>query len=140
MQLEVEFPTLSELEQFWSLIPPGLHKAWSQRLERVIIDGSPTWEIYRTVDAFVDGGEEEEERPATSSQPVLPSKSVGKLTVASSDDVEKYGASRDPPSTAKTTQSGLSVVSTADEAEEILDWKGDPMKINPGDKLPFKFL
>jgi hypothetical protein len=25
-------------------------------------------------------------------------------------------------------------------AELLLDWKGEPMKINPGDKLPFKFL
>jgi hypothetical protein len=27
-----------------------------------------------------------------------------------------------------------------DDAEVILDWKGEPMKINPKDKLPFRFL
>lgn len=27
-----------------------------------------------------------------------------------------------------------------DTAGLPLDWKGDPMHINPGDKLPFKFL
>jgi hypothetical protein len=25
-------------------------------------------------------------------------------------------------------------------SEVVLDWKGEPMTINPGDKLPFKFL
>ena len=39
------------------------------------------------------------------------------------------------------------IESTADASEDgsteddnvILDWKGDPMQINPGDRLPFNF-
>lgn len=50
------------------------------------------------------------------------------------------GAAPALPSTAQQTASGLSVVSGEEEAQEVLDWKGEPMKINPGDKLPFKFL
>ena len=32
-QLEVEFESLAELEQFWAAIPPELHRAWSQRAQ-----------------------------------------------------------------------------------------------------------
>lgn len=32
-QLEVEFGTIAELEQFWANIPPQDHKAWSQRAQ-----------------------------------------------------------------------------------------------------------
>lgn len=35
---------------------------------------------------------------------------------------------------------GLQLVEDGAAAEVILDWKGEPMKISPGDKLPFKFL
>lgn len=32
------------------------------------------------------------------------------------------------------------VLEEADKGGEVvLDWKGDPMTINPGDKFPFKF-
>lgn len=31
-------------------------------------------------------------------------------------------------------------LSDSDVEEVVLDWKGEPMKISPGDKLPFKFL
>jgi|LauGreSuBDMM15SN_2_FD.fasta_scaffold1206659_1 hypothetical protein len=36
--------------------------------------------------------------------------------------------------------SGLTLIEDGASAEVILDWKGDPMHISPGDKLPFKFL
>jgi hypothetical protein len=34
----------------------------------------------------------------------------------------------------------LELIQSSEEAEVVLDWKGDPMRISPGDKLPFKFL
>ena len=43
-----------------------------------------------------------------------------------------------PPS--EELPSGLTIIDDAASAEVVLDWKGDPMKINPKDKLPFKFL
>ncbi len=33
MQLEVEFESLAELEQFWAAVPPDAHRAWSQRAQ-----------------------------------------------------------------------------------------------------------
>jgi hypothetical protein len=205
LQLEVEFETLAELEQFWAAIPPKLHKPWSQRMQarnrrrrrrqplqqqqpqpalgwssvaparrglawherrpppvppifspgpaggarrcraarltlppslphlpqHLVVHGSPTWELYRTVPAF--GPQSPGASVAASRARAPPA-----LVVASDDDVGKYGGPPAPPSTAQTTSSGLSVVSGADEAAQVLDWKGDPMTINPGDKMPFR--
>lgn len=33
MELELEFNTLSDLEEFWGTIPAQAHKAWSERLQ-----------------------------------------------------------------------------------------------------------
>ena len=33
IQMEVDFETLSGLEDFWSSIPATEHKAWSQRMQ-----------------------------------------------------------------------------------------------------------
>lgn len=41
LQLEVAFDGMVELDAFWSAIPPERHRAWSQRAQHVIIDGSP---------------------------------------------------------------------------------------------------
>lgn len=50
VELEIEFDSLSDLEMFWATIPVAQHKAWSQRVKNLIIDGSPTWQVYRTVE------------------------------------------------------------------------------------------
>ncbi len=133
LELEVTFDTLSELEQFWASIPPDAHRAWSQRLQGMVVHGSPQWEIYRTVEAFPGGEAPEGAVTAIGA-------GVG-LVFASGEEVGRFGESGEPslPSARQETASGLAVVGSVEEAEEILDWKGDPMKINPGDKLPFKF-
>lgn len=41
------------------------------------------------------------------------------------------------PDSVETLNSGVLSVNSEEDAKVILDWKGDPMKINPGDKLPF---
>jgi hypothetical protein len=66
----------------------------------------------------------------------------GLLQVPSEEDVGRYAepAAEPLPATRQQTASGLSVVSGEEEAQVVLDWKGDPMRISPGDKLPFKFL
>jgi hypothetical protein len=134
LELEVEFETLSELETFWSSIPPTKHRAWGQKLQTIVIDGSPEWQVYRTVDAF--------DTITTSSTGSL---GVGEkqgvvLERPSSEDMDKYGGENNNfMSTGETTDSGLSIVTDEDDIETVLDWKGDPMKINKGDKLPFRF-
>lgn len=57
-QLEVTFPSLSEWEHFLANIPAKEHKAWSQRVQGMIVGGSPRWELYRAVPAFADGQEQ----------------------------------------------------------------------------------
>jgi hypothetical protein len=85
--------------------------------------------VYRTVEPFPGGG----------SPAAAPASSAG-LLMPSLEEVERFTAGVEPslPSTSRATGSGLAVAD-ADEAEVILDWKGDPMKINPGDKMPFSF-
>jgi hypothetical protein len=147
LELEVTFDSLAEVEQFWASIPPDLHKVWAQKIKNTIVDGSPQWEIYRTVETFpltedslpLAGGIINTKKSNKSS--VQAPVGGGGLVMASEDDLDKYGAGTEPfiPSASEETASGLSVVRSEEEAEEILDWKGDPMKINPGDRLPFKF-
>ena len=33
LQLEVDFASVAEVEQFWAAIPAQLHRAWSQRMQ-----------------------------------------------------------------------------------------------------------
>ncbi len=39
--------SLSELEQFRGAIPADLHRAWSQRAQHYIVDGSPIWQVHK---------------------------------------------------------------------------------------------
>ncbi len=59
------FSSLSEWEHFLGSIPAKEHKAWSQRVQGMIVGGSPRWELYRAVPAFADGQEH-----ATAAAPV----------------------------------------------------------------------
>ena len=122
LELQVEFGSLEELERFWGTIPVDGHTAWSSKVAKVMIDGSPKWEVYRTIDVFYPGG----------------------LQMASSEDVDVYGkvakSERDIAELGTTTSSsGVSVVNNPEDVKTVLDWKGDPMEILPGDKIPFRF-
>lgn len=135
LELEVSFGTLAELEHFWASIPAEQHQQWSKEMQKLIVHGSPVWEIYRTVDAFpadiIDGQQRKLLERADDPK---------SLVFASEQEITSLGMSLNQPevpSTSKTTQSGLSIVQSEEEADAILDWKGEPMKINPGDKLPF---
>jgi hypothetical protein len=48
------------------------------------------------------------------------------------------GAAGSSSSSSSSGSGSGSALSSGDAP--LLDWKGDPMTINPGDKLPFKFL
>jgi hypothetical protein len=53
----VGFESLEALERFWTSIPVEEHeKGWSAKIGEVTIDGSPTWDIYRSVGRFARGG------------------------------------------------------------------------------------
>jgi hypothetical protein len=49
MQMEVMFGSMSEWEDFLSSIPFQEHKAWTQRIQSMVVDGSPKWEVHRSV-------------------------------------------------------------------------------------------
>ncbi|KAI3430519.1 hypothetical protein D9Q98_005112 [Chlorella vulgaris] len=142
LELEVSFDSLAALEQFWSSIPAQEHVAWGKRMQQHIVHGSPQWHVYRCLPAFpaADPGA----AAAAAAGTVGSSSSSSLLQMPSEAELLKYadraGLPPAAPSTQQQTASGLSVVSGDDETQEVLDWKGDPMKINPGDKLPFKFF
>ncbi|KAK9905779.1 hypothetical protein WJX75_006109 [Coccomyxa subellipsoidea] len=145
--MEVDFDTLAELEAFWSSIPQQDHKAWSERARNLIIDGSPQWEVYRTVPVDTGGA------AGTSALQSEPS-STGRANAAASAEISaataggfilntKTFAFEEEPGTAAGAanegrpEEGGSQSQGEDGKRVILDWKGDPMTINPGDKLPF---
>ena len=61
---------MAELETFWTRIPVAEHKAWSQRAQHYLIDGSPVWHIFRACPALA------EDAAASSSQTDLPTDQV----------------------------------------------------------------
>ncbi|GIL44656.1 hypothetical protein Vafri_2174 [Volvox africanus] len=156
LELEVTFSSLSEWEHFLTAIPAKEHRAWSQRVQGMIVGGSPRWELFRAVPAFPDGQEQAAaaaaapaSRPllalpsvtppaprAADTLPVIASikgvPTVSTLSAATSDDAANVGNS--------SSSNELSIIDNQQDAEVVLDWKGEPMKVNPGDKLPFKFL
>eukprot|EP00890_Picochlorum_soloecismus_P005463 jgi/Picsp_1/5918/NSC_03275-R1_hypothetical protein COCSUDRAFT_53450 [Coccomyxa subellipsoidea C-169] len=132
LELEVEFETLTDLETFWGSIPSDLHKAWSGKMADKIVNGSPKWEVFRTIEPFANKGPTQ-----TQSEPAL---IVDEL---SAEEIKEYGESLDRDDLSNVgevrSSSGLSIVEDQDDVQVVLDWKGEPMKINPNDKLPFRF-
>ena len=48
------FERLAELETFWGSIPAPAHKAWAQRMQHYILDGSPSWQVFRSCPATAE--------------------------------------------------------------------------------------
>ncbi len=144
LELEVEFESLDELERFWGSIDPQKHMAWGQKVKVVMIDGTPLWEVYRGVDPF-SGALPPSATSNQALQSSQPSQDV--LEIPSWDDMDRF-AGKNWGSTFQDAKELLGGESTSSEAEEQslgqekktrLDWKGDPMVVNPGDRLPFTF-
>lgn len=45
LQMEVTFDSMAEFEGFLSKIPFQEHKAWTQRIASMVVDGSPVWQV-----------------------------------------------------------------------------------------------
>ncbi len=86
----------------------------------------------RTIEPFANKGPTQ-----TQSEPAL---IVDEL---SAEEIKEYGESLDRDDLSNVgevrSSSGLSIVEDQDDVQVVLDWKGEPMKINPNDKLPFRF-
>jgi len=152
LELEVSFESLDALERFWGSIDPSRHVRWGEKVKGVIIDGSPRWEVWRGVDPWAQPTGGLGVSSAASRAPPLSSTA---LEVASWDDMDKY-AGKNWASTFEDAKEllgggegaeggaadGVAGGDTRREQKEkpvLKDWKGDPMVINPGDRLPFTF-
>ncbi|BDA47699.1 hypothetical protein COCOBI_10-5500 [Coccomyxa sp. Obi] len=152
--MEVDFDTLSELEAFWSSIPQQDHKAWSERARNLIIDGSPQWEVYRTVPVSISGASGAaalQAEPSSTGRDKSAIAAAAEYSAASAGGLilntetftfEDPGRRRPESASSAADIAAGSQKSTSQSADDsgkkvILDWKGDPMTINPGDKLPF---
>lgn len=49
LQMEVTFSSMAEWESFIAAIPLQEHKAWTQRIQGMVVDGSPVWQAHRSV-------------------------------------------------------------------------------------------
>eukprot|EP01026_Neomeris_dumetosa_P063745 TRINITY_DN6053_c0_g1_i4.p1 TRINITY_DN6053_c0_g1~~TRINITY_DN6053_c0_g1_i4.p1 ORF type:complete len:258 (+),score=26.15 TRINITY_DN6053_c0_g1_i4:69-776(+) len=150
IEMEVSFDSLAELEQFWQNISASMHKAWCEKAQSFIVDASPQWHVYRTQNPFnrqsvsiskedgriINDVTQEEFVSIGDSGLVVPVDSdiafdsIGNGGVIVPVDSEKVKNKSQNKSVQKQENKDKDVV---------LDWKGEPMKINPGDKLPFKF-
>lgn len=123
LEMEIALDSLAELDAFRANIPADLHKAWSQRAQHYIVDGSPSWQVYVSC-------------------PVLPEEepiAVSTTSVAEADFRIRPRARPDPHDLSNQAADFDAVYVAADDQPGPVDWKGDPMVINPGDKMPFNF-
>jgi hypothetical protein len=177
LELEADFPSLAALEAFWAAIAPEPHRAWAARLAPLVIDGSPTWEVYRTVPAF---GEAPAAAAPAAAAPAVPSRpayvpgagrprqpvanrgagakstsaaapplrpaggaaggaAAGGLVVPSAEELARFATPAPAPAPAAPvaeTPAGAGLPPGGEATRVVLDWKGDPMTINPGDRMP----
>ncbi|EIE23756.1 hypothetical protein COCSUDRAFT_53450 [Coccomyxa subellipsoidea C-169] len=147
--MEVDFDTLAELEAFWSSIPQQDHKAWSERARNLIINGSPQWEVYRSVPVSTEGTsgtQAIQSEPSSTGRKNSAAAASAEMSAATAGGLilntktftfeEKPGLTGGGNSEAEP-EKGRGQSQDDDGKRVILDWKGDPMTINPGDKLPF---
>ena len=107
-EMELCFASLAELEAFFAALPTAEHAAWSARLAPVVVDASPRWTVLRTV-------VQQLQQPSVS----VPGEEVQPAM--------------------RRSAGGLYIPSTAQETavEDVeLDWKGDPLVRNKGDRMP----
>ena len=107
-ELELAFDSLSELESFWASLPPKEHSEWQLRFAACVVDASPSWTVLRVMEV----GPETPQPAAKEASALLPA-------VRRSASGLYLPEAQAPPA--------LPVA---------LDWKGDPISYNPGDKMP----
>jgi hypothetical protein len=127
LELRVDgFRTLGEVEAFLCGVPRREHVEWGREFAACVVDGSPEWIVFgvESVDDAAD--EERDDRDvglvATTTNAVVSPKSDVPISVDVDLDFDEAAL---VPGT--TLPDGRVVVE---------DWKGDPMVINPGDRMP----
>jgi len=201
---------MADWEAFLARVPPQLHRAWSQRVQSMVVDGSPKWEVFRVVDVPAAGGAAA--APSTPRAAVAPPAAaaaaatnpwgftgdsgsggraragdsagsgsgagsakivfadkipsedaalwekaqrelaagsggnglefaIGSMLGGGSGGGVKISISGSGSTEAEAGDGGEGSQEAGDDDEDVpRDWKGDPIKWSPGDKVPFKFL
>ena len=109
-----------------NILPIVVQNNWF--LQSISIDCS----YCRTIEPFAHKGPDQKQSE--------PSLIVDEL---SAEEIKEFGESIESNNLSNVGEvnsaSGLSIVEDQDDVQIVLDWKGEPMKINPNDKLPFRF-
>eukprot|EP00879_Flechtneria_rotunda_P006265 GHRR01006585.1.p1 GENE.GHRR01006585.1~~GHRR01006585.1.p1 ORF type:complete len:243 (+),score=77.95 GHRR01006585.1:204-932(+) len=161
LEMEVTFDNLGQWEAFLAAVPYQEHKAWTQRIQSMVVDGTPVWQVHQQIPLLQLQGALAADASAytlSSSSRSSPNAAMdGQLVIADKVDDEDLAAWNQLNSKASTScqpmqqqqqpaapQSQSQLQPQTGEAGNTqrvpLDWKGEPMKINPGDKMPIKFL
>ena len=128
LELRVDgFRTLGEVEAFLCGVPKREHVEWGREFAACVVDGSPEWIVFG-VESVDDAADEEHEDyndvglvGATTNAVVSPKSDV---PVSIDVDLDFDEAALVPGTT------------LPDGRVVVEDWKGDPMVINPGDRMP----
>jgi len=153
LELELEFASLADFEGFLQGVPGDEHRAWAERFQPLVEGGGARWEVWHQVPLEAPGGEA---GPSGGSRPQAEGLGEGAVLEAGLEGV-KWVARTDSggdapallvPASETEEEGGAGAGAGADAAggspdggggapkNVRLDWKGDPMVINPGDNLP----
>lgn len=198
--MEVTFDSMADWEAFLGALPFQEHKAWTQRIQGMVVDGSPMWQVHRSVPVMASGAAhtaasvgivsnspKRQAQPAASPQLVFTDqvgRGMGSVPSAlpalyealhllamflqctleramlghlegsamnhamllapagclhlpdmqvSPEDIFAWQHSTGKPSDRQQRQQEQTSPAAAPAEGVPLDWKGEPMKLNPGD-------
>ena len=121
IEMEIDgFKSVGEVDAFFAAIPREAHADWTRAFAEFVVDGSTEWVIMRT--SGVGSPLPRGARTAVANAPPPPPPVASKRATMSMADVDE-----DALVVGQTLPDGRQVVA---------DWKGDPMVLNPGDRMP----
>ena len=132
LELRVDgFRSLGEVDAFLCGVPRREHVEWAREFAACVVDGSPEWIVFG-VEGVDDAADEEHDGGAVQDRNVGLVGAMTNAVVSPKSDVPvsvevdlDFDEAALVPGT--TLPDGRIVVE---------DWKGDPMVINPGDRMP----
>ena len=133
LELRVDgFGSLGEVDAFLCGVPRREHVEWAREFAACVVDGSPEWIVFG-VEGVDDGADEEHDGGA-----VQQDRNVGLVGAMTNAVVSPKS---DVPVSVEVDldfdEAALVPGTTLPDGRIVVeDWKGDPMVINPGDRMP----